>query len=57
MKFLTKLKKKAILINFWATWCPPCIKEIPDLIELNKKFDKEIELIFVSVDADPAKVI
>ena len=51
------VKKKLILINFWATWCPPCIKEIPDLIKLNKKFDKEIDVIFVSVDANPAKVI
>ena len=51
------VKKKLILINFWATWCPPCIKEIPDLIKLNKKFDKEIDVIFVSVDANPEKVI
>ena len=51
------LEKKLILINFWATWCPPCIKEIPDLIKLKKKFDNEIDIIFVSVDANPAKVI
>ena len=51
------IKKKLILINFWATWCPPCIKEIPDLIKLKKKFDNEIDIIFVSVDANPAKVI
>ena len=58
IKVADKLKtKKLILINFWATWCPPCIKEIPDLIKLNKKFDKEIDIIFVSVDANPAKVI
>ena len=50
-------KKKLILINFWATWCPPCIKEIPDLIKLEKRFENEIEVIFVSVDANPAKVI
>ena len=51
------IKKKLILINFWATWCPPCIKEIPDLIKLGKKFENEIEVIFVSVDANPKKVI
>ena len=51
------IKKKLILINFWATWCPPCIKEIPDLIQVGKKFENEIEVIFVSVDANPAKVI
>ena len=51
------IKKKLILINFWATWCPPCIKEIPDLIKLEKTFENEIEIIFVSVDANPTKVI
>ena len=51
------IKKKLILINFWATWCPPCIKEIPDLIKLEKRFENEIEVIFVSVDANPTKVI
>ena len=53
----TLIKKKLILINFWATWCPPCIKEIPDLIKLEKRFENEIEVIFVSVDANPTKVI
>ena len=51
------VKKKLILVNFWATWCPPCIKEIPDLLNLKKKFEKDIEIIFVSVDANPTKVI
>ena len=50
-------KKKIILVNFWATWCPPCIKEIPDLLNLEKRFKKDIEIIFVSVDANPTKVI
>ena len=51
------IKKKLILVNFWATWCPPCIKEIPDLLNLKKRFERDIEVIFVSVDANPAKVI
>ena len=51
------IKKKLILVNFWATWCPPCIKEIPDLLNLKKRFEKDIEIIFVSVDANPAKVV
>ena len=51
------IKKKLILINFWATWCPPCIKEIPDLLNLKKRFENDIEIIFVSVDANPTKVI
>ena len=51
------IKKKLILVNFWATWCPPCIKEIPDLLNLEKRFEKDIEIIFVSVDSNPAKVV
>ena len=51
------VKKKLILVNFWATWCPPCIKEIPDLLNLKKRFERDIEIIFVSVDANPTKVI
>jgi len=35
---LTDYKGKVLLINFWATWCPPCRKEIPDLIKLQREF-------------------
>ncbi|NDV22136.1 TlpA disulfide reductase family protein [Desulfovibrio sp. JC022] len=48
---IAKNKGKAVLINFWATWCPPCRAEIPELIELRKKFsDDELVMISVSVD-------
>ena len=44
-------KKQGIfIINFWATWCPPCIKEIPELLDLKKNHAKEIDLFFVSMD-------
>ena len=39
---------KIILLNFWATWCPPCIKEIPDLQKLKKEFGSAIEILFIS---------
>lgn len=42
---------KVVVFNFWATWCPPCVKEIPDFIEVQKEFkDKGVVFIGVSVD-------
>ena len=49
---ISKKTSKLLLINFWATWCPPCIKEIPDLLNLKKKYDDQIEIFFISVISD-----
>ena len=50
---LSELKGKVVLLDFWATWCPPCRVEIPHLLELNRKFkDREFVLISVSLDRD-----
>ena len=35
---LSDFKGKVIILDFWATWCPPCRKGIPDLIEIKKEF-------------------
>ncbi len=44
---------KVILINFWATWCPPCIEEFPSLIKLKKYFqDKDFDLLLINVGED-----
>ena len=44
---------KVIFLNFWATWCPPCRKEIPDIIELSKEFSEdELVVLGVSMDRD-----
>jgi thiol-disulfide isomerase/thioredoxin len=56
MEELLKNKSdKLRLINFWATWCLPCIEEFPELIEINRNFRKRsFEMVTVSMDV-PAK--
>ena len=42
---------KVVLLNFWATWCPPCRKEVPSMVDLYKKLEaKGFEIVAVSVD-------
>jgi thiol-disulfide isomerase/thioredoxin len=44
-------KGKVLLINFWATWCKPCVKEFPELVKLYNNYkDKGFEIVFISVD-------
>ncbi len=46
------LKGKVAVVVYWATWCSPCIKEIPTLVALRNEFDKErVEILGVSVDS------
>ena len=53
---LSQLRGKVVLVNFWATWCPPCRKEMPDLDALYRQFgDKGLVVLAVS-DEDSAKV-
>ena len=55
---LSDFKGRFILLNIWATWCGPCIKELPYLIALQEHFaDKNFEIITVSVDTAPGVVI
>jgi peroxiredoxin len=50
---LSKLKGKVVLMNFWATWCPPCRAEIPDLIEVYNTYkSKGFEIVGIALDED-----
>jgi len=52
---LSDFRGKVVIIDFWATWCPPCRKGIPDLIQLKKDFKDKLVIIGVSVDSDTKK--
>jgi thiol-disulfide isomerase/thioredoxin len=46
---------KVVVLNFWATWCPPCVEEMPSLVELQQRLkDKGVIVLAVSLDADEA---
>jgi cytochrome c biogenesis protein CcmG/thiol:disulfide interchange protein DsbE len=50
---LSKLKGKLVLIDFWATWCPPCRLEIPHFISLQKKYRSQgLRIIGIAMDRD-----
>jgi thiol-disulfide isomerase/thioredoxin len=48
-------KGKVTLVNFWATWCPPCREEIPDLIKLQERYKDQLQIIGVSSDEGPVE--
>ena len=53
---LRDLKGKVVLVNFWATWCPPCRKEMPDLQALYDKYKNQGFLVLAISDEEAAKV-
>jgi len=55
---LSELKGKVVLINFWATWCAPCLQEMPFLKKLHEKYKQEgLQILAVSIDDDLHKVL
>ncbi|HVB88395.1 MAG TPA: TlpA disulfide reductase family protein [Candidatus Dormibacteraeota bacterium] len=51
------LRGKVVIVNFWATWCPPCQEEIPEMMELQKEFQGKLQIIGVSMDDGPAEQV
>jgi peroxiredoxin len=50
---LQSLRGRVVVLNFWATWCPPCVEELPSLERLHRALGKEgLSVVSVSVDED-----
>ena len=54
---LEELRGKVVLLNFWATWCPPCREEIPELISIRKAYPADkVVIVGISLDSDRGKL-
>ncbi len=53
---LEKAKGKVLVVNIWATWCPPCVHEMPDLVKFYNKY-KKTGTVFLSVSADHPETV
>ena len=50
---LSELHGQVVVLNFWATWCAPCVEEVPSLVEMQRRLKaKGVTVVAVSVDAD-----
>ncbi|OAI06923.1 TlpA family protein disulfide reductase [Methylomonas methanica] len=48
---VTQWQGKILIINFWATWCPPCLKEIPEFIKLQDEYkDKGVQFVGIAIE-------
>lgn len=54
---ISKYKGKVVLVDFWATWCPPCIVKVPEIVKTyNKYHDKGFEVVGISLDEEKDKL-
>lgn len=49
---LDDLKGKVVVLDFWGTWCPPCVASVPGLRDINKKYSKDSAFVMISVSSD-----
>ncbi len=48
---VAKLRGRVVVLNFWGTWCPPCLEELPSLLEMQREMP-QVTVVAVSVDQD-----
>jgi thiol-disulfide isomerase/thioredoxin len=49
---LSQFRGKPVVLNFWATWCPPCVQEMPSLVAMQKQLGDSVVVLAVSTDQD-----
>jgi len=50
---LSQFRGQVVVLNFWATWCPPCVEEMPSLVEMQRRMKaKGVTVLAVSIDVD-----
>jgi len=55
---LASYRGKVVMVHFWATWCPPCVEELPTLERLNRAYaGKDLEILAISVDEGGAGAV
>jgi len=55
---LSDRRGKVVLVNFWATWCPPCRQETPGLVRLSRDYrSRGLEVVGIAMDDDPHQAV
>lgn len=56
-KIVDSSKGRVLIVNYWATWCSPCVKEFPGLINVRREFaESDLHIVGISVDYNPKPV-
>jgi len=54
---LQDLRGKVVFLNFWGTWCPPCRRELPDIVSLTKQYKGNVQFVGIALERDKNNVL